>query len=129
MKRKLEFGPEGSRLEATNDEINEHQNVQLFVPYFDPCSKRPKLTMNVVRSKSYISSSLPKDKSENKATTVNLYQEIPDFEVSLDDFEEYALDRLKVGHGSSSEEEKGFHHSISERDSTLTHSFAFSFPY
>lgn len=27
---------------------------------------------------------------------VNLYQEIPNVEVSLDDFEEFALDRLKV---------------------------------
>ena len=27
---------------------------------------------------------------------INLYQEIPTIEVSLDDFEEFALDRLKV---------------------------------
>ena len=52
--------------------------------------------MNVVRTKSSRSASLLKDKVENQATTVNLYQEIPNFEVSLDDFEEYALDRLKV---------------------------------
>jgi hypothetical protein len=54
--------------------------------------------MNVVRSKSSRSASLPRVKVENQPTTVNLYQEIPNFEVSLDDFEEFALDRLKVGH-------------------------------
>jgi hypothetical protein len=52
--------------------------------------------MNVVRTKSSRSASLLKAKVENQPTTVNLYQEIPNFEVSLDDFEEYALDRLKV---------------------------------
>ena len=31
-----------------------------------------------------------------KAVKLNLYQEIPNLEVSLDDFEEFALDRQKV---------------------------------
>mmetsp|Transcript_20504 Transcript_20504/g.59414 ORF Transcript_20504/g.59414 Transcript_20504/m.59414 type:complete len:476 (+) Transcript_20504:64-1491(+) len=54
--------------------------------------------MNVVKSKSSRSSSLPRGvKSEVQvASKVNLYQEIPNIEVSLDDFEEFALDRLKV---------------------------------
>ena len=56
-------------------------------------------TMNVVKSRS---SNLPRastspDKKFSKAvTSINLYQEIPTTEVSLDDFEEFALDRLKV---------------------------------
>jgi hypothetical protein len=33
---------------------------------------------------------------EAQPAKVNLYQEIPNLEVSLDDFEEFALDRLKV---------------------------------
>ncbi|VEU44499.1 unnamed protein product [Pseudo-nitzschia multistriata] len=55
--------------------------------------------MNVVKSRS---SNLPRastspDKKFSKAVTnINLYQEIPTTEVSLDDFEEFALDRLKV---------------------------------
>lgn len=32
----------------------------------------------------------------SKSQPINLYQEIPTLEVSLDDFEEFALDRLKV---------------------------------
>jgi hypothetical protein len=53
--------------------------------------------MNVVKSAS--SRALPKAvTSSNTAVKVkvNLYQEIPNLEVSLDDFEEFALDRLKV---------------------------------
>ena len=51
-------------------------------------------TMNVVKpSRAVINSSLPKAAPSSK---VNLYQEIPNLEVSLDDFEEFALDRLKV---------------------------------
>ena len=56
--------------------------------------------MNVVKSRS---NNLPRpttslDGQYNvKATTnIDLYQEIPNMEVSLDDFEEFALDRLKV---------------------------------
>ena len=55
--------------------------------------------MNVVKSRI---TSLPRanaslDGQQVKATpNINLYQEIPTIEVSLDDFEEFALDRLKV---------------------------------
>ena len=55
--------------------------------------------MNVVRARS---NNLPRasaslDGQNVKATpNINLYQEIPTVEVSLDDFEEFALDRLKV---------------------------------
>lgn len=55
--------------------------------------------MNVVKSRS---SNLPRatasvDVQFAKAIpNINLYQEIPTIEVSLDDFEEFALDRLKV---------------------------------
>ena len=52
--------------------------------------------MNVVRSSR--SSAIPKTKVGRAApaSKVNLYQEFPKMEVSLDDFEEFALDRLKV---------------------------------
>jgi len=55
--------------------------------------------MNVVKSRS---TNLPRavasvDRQHAKSVpTINLYQEIPTMEVSLDDFEEFALDRLKV---------------------------------
>ena len=55
--------------------------------------------MNVVKSRS---NNLPRatasvDAQHMKAIpNINLYQEIPTIEVSLDDFEEFALDRLKV---------------------------------
>jgi hypothetical protein len=55
--------------------------------------------MNVVKSRS---NNLPRatasvDVQFAKAIpNINLYQEIPTMEVSLDDFEEFALDRLKV---------------------------------
>ena len=54
--------------------------------------------MNVVRTKSLRANVLPRGvKSEGvQPAKVNLYQEIPNVEVSLDDFEEFALDRLKV---------------------------------
>ncbi|CAJ1963468.1 unnamed protein product [Cylindrotheca closterium] len=55
--------------------------------------------MNIVK-KERSSSGLPKNKqslnSSNGNQAINLYQEIPTMEVSLDDFEEFALDRLKV---------------------------------
>jgi hypothetical protein len=34
--------------------------------------------------------------SSGKSPTIKLYTEFPQFEVSLDEFEEYALHRLKV---------------------------------
>lgn len=52
--------------------------------------------MNVIKSKSFQTSDLPKGKSQSQANKLNLYHDIPNVEVSLDDFEEYALDRLKV---------------------------------
>jgi hypothetical protein len=55
--------------------------------------------MNIVKSSR--SGGLPKSAAadSNKidhSNDINLYQEIPNIEVSLDDFEEFALDRLKV---------------------------------
>jgi hypothetical protein len=55
--------------------------------------------MNVVKSSR--KGGLPKStaadsKNIGNRDNINLYQEIPNIEVSLDDFEEYALDRLKV---------------------------------
>jgi hypothetical protein len=57
--------------------------------------------MNIVKSSRSSSSRLPKGSTtvvdETTTTTnINLYQDIPNIEVSLDDFEEFALDRLKV---------------------------------
>lgn len=55
--------------------------------------------MNVVKSRS---SNLPRPTASldgqhvKSIPNINLYQEIPTVEVSLDDFEEFALDRLKV---------------------------------
>lgn len=55
--------------------------------------------MNVVKSRS---NNLPRatasldGQNVKAAPNINLYQEIPTVEVSLDDFEEFALDRLKV---------------------------------
>ena len=53
--------------------------------------------MNVVRSSR--SSALPKTKvgGAAPASKINLYQEFPKMEVSLDDFEEFGLHRLQVG--------------------------------
>eukprot|EP00934_Nitzschia_sp_Nitz4_P004880 Nitzschia sp. Nitz4//scaffold69_size99277//1695//3221//NITZ4_004614-RA/size99277-augustus-gene-0.7-mRNA-1//-1//CDS//3329556658//4870//frame0 len=50
--------------------------------------------MNVTGHTSRASKS--SSKVESRAAPINLYQEIPNVEVSLDDFEEFALDRLKV---------------------------------
>lgn len=52
--------------------------------------------MNIVKKER--ASNLPKKQALNSgsAQPINLYQEIPNMEVSLDDFEEFALDRLKV---------------------------------
>ena len=41
-------------------------------------------------------SSSSSSSSSNNNNNINLYQDIPTIEVSLDDFEEFALDRLKV---------------------------------
>ena len=61
--------------------------------------------MNVVKRQPSSSSKLPKSPKDRSgritsgshATKINLYQTIPQIEVSLDEFEEYALARLKVG--------------------------------
>ena len=56
--------------------------------------------MNVVKSAR--SNNLPRATASvdgqcvKAVPNINLYQEIPTMEVSLDDFEEFALDRLKV---------------------------------
>lgn len=52
--------------------------------------------MNIVKSRT--SGNLPKKEGAVSAGSqpISLYQEIPNMEVSLDDFEEFALDRLKV---------------------------------
>jgi hypothetical protein len=69
------------------------------------CWKGPVITaMNVVKSSRSSSSQLLKagggaPSNHNERSTdniINLYQEIPNVEVSLDDFEEFALERLKV---------------------------------
>ena len=52
--------------------------------------------MNVVKSKSFQTNDLPRGKSQPQVAKLNLYHDIPNIEVSLDDFEEFALDRLKV---------------------------------
>lgn len=52
--------------------------------------------MNVVKSKSFQINDLPRGKSQTQVAKLNLYHDIPNIEVSLDDFEEFALDRLKV---------------------------------
>ena len=66
--------------------------------------------MNVVKS-SRSSNGLPRGGTEETGpssaaalSNINLYQDIPSMEVSLDDFEEYALDRLKVSSIISSSE-------------------------
>jgi hypothetical protein len=65
----------------------------------NPGIERRIRTMNVVKSRS---NNLPRataslDGQYGKAIpNIDLYQEIPTIEVSLDDFEEFALDRLKV---------------------------------
>lgn len=48
--------------------------------------------MNVVGSAAIAS----KPRQENETVSLNFYAERPDFELSLDDFEDYALKRLKV---------------------------------
>jgi hypothetical protein len=71
--------------------------------------------MNVVKS-SRSSNGLPRGGTEETGpssaaaalSNINLYQEIPSMEVSLDDFEEYALDRLKVSSISTSSETSRF---------------------
>lgn len=53
--------------------------------------------MNVVKSSSH-SESISKGivSSKSQAQKINLYQDFPRGECSIDDFEEYALMRLKV---------------------------------
>lgn len=50
--------------------------------------------MNVVQSRP--SKKLEEEKSSKTSQKVDFYQDIPHYELSLDDFEEYALARLKV---------------------------------
>ena len=72
----------------TRESFAQYNDTQLASDLLSSC------TMNVVKpSRAVINSSLPKAAPSSK---VNLYQEIPNLEVSLDDFEEFALDRLKV---------------------------------
>jgi hypothetical protein len=53
--------------------------------------------MNSIKKKSVKDSdSASSGRITNAPTKINLYQNIPQVEVSLDEFEEYALARLKV---------------------------------
>lgn len=52
-------------------------------------------TMNVVQTRPS-RNRVVEEKSSKKGQTVDFYQEIPQYELSLDEFEEYALARLKV---------------------------------
>ena len=53
--------------------------------------------MNVVKKeRSNNSGAIATKTYKQGSEPINLYQEIPTLEVSLDDFEEFALDRLKV---------------------------------
>jgi hypothetical protein len=68
--------------------------------------------MNVVKSSRVNISPKP---STAQPAKVNLYTEIPKIEVSLDDFEEYALDRLKVRRSRLSKQHTrrcGFHSNL-----------------
>lgn len=51
--------------------------------------------MNVVQSRPS-RNRMTEEKSSNKSQNVDFYQDIPSYELSLDEFEEYALARLKV---------------------------------
>jgi hypothetical protein len=51
--------------------------------------------MNVIHSAAS-ALSLPQDKVKNEQSRLNLYNDSPHFELSLDEFEVYALKRLKV---------------------------------
>ena len=56
--------------------------------------------MNTIKKKSSVSiikrEGDGSSSSANKSTSIRLYTEFPQLEVSLDDFEEYGLHRLKV---------------------------------
>jgi hypothetical protein len=52
--------------------------------------------MNVVKSSSQSESISKGISSKSQAQKINLYQDFPKGECSIDDFEEYALMRLKV---------------------------------
>lgn len=55
--------------------------------------------MNVVKSRSsnlHRATATVDGQNVYAITCINLYQDIPTIEVSLDDFEDFALDRLKV---------------------------------
>lgn len=51
--------------------------------------------MNVVQSRPS-RSRVTEEKTSKKAQTVDFYDNVPQYELSLDEFEEYALARLKV---------------------------------
>lgn len=55
-------------------------------------------TMNVVQSRSAIQRStlIKAEEDAHASSDVNFYNEVPDYELSLDEFEEFALKRLKV---------------------------------
>lgn len=55
----------------------------------------PLITMNVVQSRPS-RSRVTEEKTSKKAQTVDFYDNVPQYELSLDEFEEYALARLKV---------------------------------
>ena len=52
-------------------------------------------TMNVIQSAANILNESKKD-AKQKAPSVNFYRESPNFELTLDEFEVFALKRLKV---------------------------------
>ena len=52
--------------------------------------------MNVVARPSSSTTSVKHEGKQSYSATVNFYNEPPSLELSLDDFEEYALTRLKV---------------------------------
>lgn len=53
--------------------------------------------MNVVSSRpSRLGRGHVGDESSKRSSVVSFYSEVPSFELSLDEFEEYALSRLKV---------------------------------
>jgi hypothetical protein len=54
------------------------------------------LTMNVVQSRPVQSRTTEDASSGASKQAVNFYRDIPSYELSLDEFEEYALARLKV---------------------------------
>lgn len=69
-----------------------HATIDLFITASALLSL---FTMNVVQTRPS-RNRVVEEKSSKKGQTVDFYQEIPQYELSLDEFEEYALARLKV---------------------------------